>query len=184
MQIGIPAETRAGEARVAATPETVKKLVAGGHHKVVVQSGAGMGANIPDAEFVAGNYYLIAVIGTPDAPRFVVQQVDPERLFEQRWAVTLLENVLKELEIEHTRNGRADVFATLSGFLSWRAEAPSYAEAATKLGVNEQAARVAVHRLRRRYRDLLQKHIAVTVEDPAEVDAELDHLLTVFSAPT
>lgn len=116
--------------------------------------------------------------------RELVQQVDPERLFEQRWAVTLLENVLKELEIEHTRNGRADVFATLSGFLSWRAEAPSYAEAAAKLGVNEQAARVAVHRLRKRYRDLLQKHIAVTVEDPAEVDAELDHLLTVFSAPT
>ena len=53
MLIGIPAETRAGEARVAATPETVKKLVAGGHHKVVVQSGAGAGASIPDAEFQA-----------------------------------------------------------------------------------------------------------------------------------
>jgi NAD(P) transhydrogenase subunit alpha len=53
MLIGIPAETRAGEARVAATPETVKKLVAGGHHKVVVQSGAGAGASIPDQEFQA-----------------------------------------------------------------------------------------------------------------------------------
>ncbi len=53
MLIGIPAETRAGEARVAATPETVKKLVAGGHHKVLVQTGAGVGANIPDSEFEA-----------------------------------------------------------------------------------------------------------------------------------
>lgn len=53
MLIGIPAETRAGEARVAATPETVKKLVAGGHHKVLVQTGAGVSANIPDAEFEA-----------------------------------------------------------------------------------------------------------------------------------
>jgi len=53
MLIGIPAETRAGEARVAATPETVKKLVAGGHHKVLVQSGAGTGASIPDADFTA-----------------------------------------------------------------------------------------------------------------------------------
>lgn len=53
MLIGIPAETRAGEARVAATPETVKKLVAGGHHKVLVQTGAGVGANVPDAEFEA-----------------------------------------------------------------------------------------------------------------------------------
>lgn len=53
MLIGIPAETRAGEARVAATPETVKKLVAGGHHKVLVQTGAGVGASIPDADFAA-----------------------------------------------------------------------------------------------------------------------------------
>jgi NAD(P) transhydrogenase subunit alpha len=51
MLIGIPAESRAGEARVAATPETVKKLVAGGHHKVLVQSGAGTGASIPDGQF-------------------------------------------------------------------------------------------------------------------------------------
>lgn len=51
MQIGIPAETRAGESRVAATPETVKKLVAGGHHKVLVQAGAGVRASIPDADF-------------------------------------------------------------------------------------------------------------------------------------
>ncbi|MCG6874266.1 MAG: Re/Si-specific NAD(P)(+) transhydrogenase subunit alpha [Betaproteobacteria bacterium] len=53
MLIGIPAESRAGEARVAATPETVKKLVAGGHHKVLVQSGAGTGASIPDGQFEA-----------------------------------------------------------------------------------------------------------------------------------
>ncbi|MBL9132789.1 MAG: sigma-70 family RNA polymerase sigma factor [Verrucomicrobiaceae bacterium] len=115
--------------------------------------------------------------------RELVQQVDPERLFEQRWAITLLENVLLELEQEHARNGKSEVFQALSGFLSWKAEPPSYADAAAQLGINEQAARVAVHRLRKRYRDLLQKHIAVTVEDPAEVDAELDHLLTVFASP-
>lgn len=53
MLIGIPAETRAGEARVAATPETVRKFVAGGHHRVLVQTGAGSGASIPDAQFEA-----------------------------------------------------------------------------------------------------------------------------------
>ena len=53
MLIGIPAETRAGETRVAATPETVKKLTAGGHHKVLVQALAGMQASIPDREFAA-----------------------------------------------------------------------------------------------------------------------------------
>ncbi len=60
MQIGIPAETRAGEARVAATPETVKKLAAGGLHKVVVQAGAGANASVPDADFQAAG----AVIGS------------------------------------------------------------------------------------------------------------------------
>ena len=60
MQIGIPAETRAGEARVAATPETVKKLAAGGLHKIVVQSGAGVSASVPDADYQAAG----AVIGS------------------------------------------------------------------------------------------------------------------------
>ncbi len=107
---------------------------------------------------------------------------DPEHQFEQRWAVALLENVLRELEAEYQRSGRGDAFAALSGFLSWKAEPPSHEEAAKKLGINEQATRVAVHRLRKRYRDLLQKHIAATVENESEIDAELDHLLQIFSA--
>jgi len=80
MLIGIPAETRAGEARVAATPETVKKFVAGGHHRVLVQSGAGSGASIPDAQFEAagatiagsaadvfGQADIVLVVRGPDA---------------------------------------------------------------------------------------------------------------------
>ena len=59
MQIGIPAETRAGETRVAATPETVKKLSAGGHHKVLVQSGAGVAASAPDADYVAAGASIV-----------------------------------------------------------------------------------------------------------------------------
>ena len=59
MKIGIPAETRANETRVAATPETVKKLVASGHHTVLVQTGAGAGANIPDEYFSAAGVYLV-----------------------------------------------------------------------------------------------------------------------------
>ncbi len=59
MQIGIPAETRPGETRVAATPETVKKLAAGGHHKVMVQAGAGAGSAIPDADFTAAGATIV-----------------------------------------------------------------------------------------------------------------------------
>jgi NAD(P) transhydrogenase subunit alpha len=59
MRIGVPAETRPGEARVAATPETVKKLVAGGKHQVLVQSGAGVGAAVPDADFQAAGATIV-----------------------------------------------------------------------------------------------------------------------------
>ncbi|HMK14332.1 MAG TPA: Re/Si-specific NAD(P)(+) transhydrogenase subunit alpha [Burkholderiales bacterium] len=59
MQIGVPAETRSGEKRVAATPETVKRLTAPGHHKVLVQSGAGIAASIPDSEFAASGASIV-----------------------------------------------------------------------------------------------------------------------------
>src|SRR5258706_12319735 len=59
MNIGIPAETRAGEARVAATPETVKKLAAGGRHAILVQSGAGVAASVPDGEFEAAGAKIV-----------------------------------------------------------------------------------------------------------------------------
>ena len=59
MQIGIPAETRAGETRVAATPETVKKLAAGGHHKLIVQAGAGLASTYMDADYVAAGATLV-----------------------------------------------------------------------------------------------------------------------------
>jgi len=70
MKIGIPAETRPGETRVAATPETVKKLAAGGHHAILVQSGAGVAASVPDAEYEAAGAKIAAsaqeVVGTSD----------------------------------------------------------------------------------------------------------------------
>jgi NAD(P) transhydrogenase subunit alpha len=63
MRIGIPAEIRTGETRVAATPETVKKLAAGGKHQLLVQAGAGDGAAIPDAEFTAAGATIVGAAG-------------------------------------------------------------------------------------------------------------------------
>src|SRR5437016_13978477 len=60
MNTGIPAETRAGETRVAATPETVKKLAAGGRHAILVQSGAGIAASVPDRDFEAAGAKIVA----------------------------------------------------------------------------------------------------------------------------
>src|SRR5712691_11052442 len=62
MNIGIPAETHSGEKRIAATPETVKKLTANGHHKILVQSGAGVAASIPDSQFAASG---ASIVGSP-----------------------------------------------------------------------------------------------------------------------
>src|SRR2546429_1867778 len=60
MNIGMPAETRAGETRVAATPETVKKLAAGGRHAILLQSGAGVAASVPDRDFEAAGAEIVA----------------------------------------------------------------------------------------------------------------------------
>jgi len=60
VQIGIPAEVRPGETRVAATPETVKKLAASGHHQLLVQSGAGVNASVPDGQFTAAGATIVA----------------------------------------------------------------------------------------------------------------------------
>lgn len=83
MQIGIPAETRPGETRVAATPETVKKLVAGGFNKVVVQSGAGAGSSISDADYAAAGAVIAATAGEVYASAEMVLKVrgpDPDQL--------------------------------------------------------------------------------------------------------
>lgn len=101
----------------------------------------------------------------------------PEKAFEQRWALALLERVLARLETEWTTAGRADAFRELRGFLTGDHDLPGYAELGRRLGQSEGATRVAVHRLRQRYRDLLRAEIARTVDTAAEVEDELRHLL-------
>jgi NAD(P) transhydrogenase subunit alpha len=75
MQIGIPAETRPGETRVAATPETVKKLAAGGHHKVIVQCGAGAASSIPDDAYSAAGATVVAAAADVFGPADIVLKV-------------------------------------------------------------------------------------------------------------
>lgn len=102
----------------------------------------------------------------------------PEKLFERRWALTLLDNALASLRDEYRRAGKLPQFDALQTFLS--AEATPYAEATAALRLSEGAVRVAVHRLRRRYGELLRAGIAQTVADPSEVEAEVAHLFEVL----
>ena len=107
--------------------------------------------------------------------------VTPERSFERRWALTLLEEVLKRLQAEYEAEGKAALFAALNPCLVGERTSQPYVELAAKLGMNEGAVKSAVHRLRQHYRQLLRDEIAQTVADPAEVDEELRHLFAVLA---
>jgi NAD(P) transhydrogenase subunit alpha len=78
MQIGVPAETRPGETRVAATPETVKKLAAGGRHAILVQSGAGVAASVPDKEFEGAGAKIVASVKDLSAADIVLKVRGPQ----------------------------------------------------------------------------------------------------------
>jgi RNA polymerase sigma-70 factor (ECF subfamily) len=106
----------------------------------------------------------------------------PERLYLRRWAMTLLDCVVRRLEDEHTRAGKAPLYAGLKEFLTADGRSRPYRRVAEELGMSEGAVKVAVHRLRRRYREVLREEIAQTVADPAEIDEELSELFTAVGA--
>ena len=100
----------------------------------------------------------------------------PDRLFDREWALALLERVIRRLRDECAEAGKAKLFEQAKGYLMVGQAAIPYAQAALELGMDEGAVRVAVHRLRRRYRELLRDEIAQTLSDPGGVDEELRSL--------
>jgi RNA polymerase sigma factor (sigma-70 family) len=101
----------------------------------------------------------------------------PERLYERRWALTVIDRVMGELRDEWGSGGRAEEFATLQAALLGDAPRGGYAAVAEQLGSTEGAVKVAVHRLRRRFQTRLRQRIADTLADPADVDDEIRHLV-------
>lgn len=108
-------------------------------------------------------------------------QMTAERVFDRRWALTLLDQVLQRLKRDLEGAGKAKLFAKLKPFLTAGANEGPYREVAAELGMSEGAVKVAVHRLRRKYRDLLADEIAQTVERPEEIEQEIGHLLASLS---
>ena len=108
------------------------------------------------------------------------EQNTPETLFERGWALSVLDNVLRRLKDEYRREGKSDWMDAMQSALTADRNAIGYAEIARKLGMTETAARVAVHRLRQRYRRLIRAEVASTVASPDEVDAEMRHLFEVL----
>jgi len=104
----------------------------------------------------------------------------PERIFERRWALSVLNRVVERLRNEFVQHGRPEHFERLKVFLLGQSEAP-YAALAGEMNTSEGALKVAIHRLRKRYRDLFRQEIADTVADPAEVESELRFLAAVLT---
>jgi RNA polymerase sigma factor (sigma-70 family) len=102
----------------------------------------------------------------------------PERLFERQWALTVLDRVLAGLQTEMTAQGRQLLFDALKHVLTADQNSISYAAVAAELNMTEGAVKTAVHRLRRRYRELLREEIAQTVAGPEEIDDEIRYLLS------
>jgi RNA polymerase sigma factor (sigma-70 family) len=104
----------------------------------------------------------------------------PERIYERRWALSVLDRVVEKLRNEFVQHGRRDHFERLKVFLLGQSDAP-YAALAQELNTSEGALKVAIHRLRKRYRELFRQEIADTVADPAAVESELRHLAAVLT---
>jgi RNA polymerase sigma factor (sigma-70 family) len=104
----------------------------------------------------------------------------PERIFETRWALSVLDRVVERLRSEFVQHGRPEHFDQLKAFLLGHADAP-YASLAREMNTSEGALKVAIHRIRKRYRELFRQEIADTVADPAEVESELRYLATVLA---
>jgi len=109
-------------------------------------------------------------------------QASPDRLFDREWALALLDRVIARLREACAQEGRAALFEQAKGFLMVGEQVIPYAEAAKSLGMEEGAVRVAVHRLRKRYRELLRDEIGQTLEDPTQVTEELQSLQAALSS--
>lgn len=103
-----------------------------------------------------------------------------ERVYERRWALTLMEQVLSRLRNEYEAAGNAELFNSLKQLLVDEEETPSRAEIATRLSMTENAVRQALHRLRQRYQLLLREEISHTVAVASDVGDELRHLIAVL----
>jgi RNA polymerase sigma-70 factor (ECF subfamily) len=110
-----------------------------------------------------------------------VDQLSPEKLFEKSWALTVLERTMNRLEKEMAEKNKKKLFEHLKVYLTTEKDVIPYRNMAKELKMPEGSVRVAVHRLRRRYRKLLRDEIAQTVAAEDQIDEEIEHLFTALA---
>jgi RNA polymerase sigma factor (sigma-70 family) len=110
-------------------------------------------------------------------------ELTAERVFERQWALTLLGRVLERLEAESGKGEKATLFVCLRPALQGEDLGCSYGAIGAELGMSEGAVRVAAHRLRARYRDLLREEVGRTTDVPTDINSEIADLLAAVASP-
>ncbi len=130
-----------------------------------------------------GDVVFVSINSEEAEQRYAVEPADettPDVLFDRRWAITLLERTFARLRAEYETGGRGEIFEAMKGFLSSSPEGGSYAGVAEAAGISEGAARVAVHRLRQRFRKYFQEEVEETVR-PEDADDEARRVRAILS---
>ena len=133
--------------------------------EAALKRGGGVAPVSLDAEEAEGRYRLDPA-----------DDLTPERIFERQWALTVIEQAMNRLRERYARSGKTNQFDEMKIFLSGEKRPVPYADVAERLGITPLAVKVAVHRLRKRFRDALREEIAQTVASSEEIDAELQAL--------
>jgi RNA polymerase sigma factor (sigma-70 family) len=137
-----------------------------------------------DVKFISWDDWMSEAPSPVSISARALDSLPPERLFDLRWAVTVVEQALRRLREECEGKGKLRLFHALSGYLAAERDEVSYAKLSTALGVTETAVKKQLRSMRLRYRSLLRDEVAHTVADPAEVEDEIRHLCAALAAAT
>jgi RNA polymerase sigma-70 factor (ECF subfamily) len=137
-----------------------------------------------DVQFISWDDWMAEAPSQLSIAPHALESLPPERLFDLRWAVTVVEHALRRLREECEAKGRRRLFQTLSAYLTAERDEVSYASLSTTLGIAETAVKKQLHNMRQRYRSLLRDEVAHTVADPADVEDEIRHLCAALAAGT
>ncbi len=135
-----------------------------------------------DLHFVSWDDWMAEAPSHLSIPQRESDNWSPERIFDVRWAATVVERALRQLGDECEKRGRRRIFDVLSGCLAAERQDVSYATFARILGLQETAVKSLVYRLRDRYRRLLREEVAQTVWEATEIDDELRYLCAALAA--
>ena len=112
---------------------------------------------------------------------YLIDEMTPDMAYDRLWVIALLEEVMKELGVVCARDGKLTLLGEVAPYLSLEAENQCpYPELAEKLGLSESGVRVAVHRLRKKYRELLRARVADTLDESEDFELELEYLIGLF----